>query len=270
MRVQWIDIVKGIGILLVCLGHSRLGSVGPLASWINSFHMPLFFIMAGLCFDEGRYQSLKGYVWRKCRVLAYPYFMLSLFVATIMTLLCWGSGVNYFDTILVRVFPGQTISGLWFVRVLFFVEISYALLIPVLQWGRVAVVILLAVTGFLLPQIHDLLRLNTICLSLLFYGVGCLFRPYVSCMLKPGKQLCMLLVVSCTHWGYLASKGFPVSSYGDFSFHYSPPLIVLLAMGGTLEISFVAQQFASVKWLSTAFAWLGRNSLLLLVLHPNM
>ena len=124
MRVQWIDIVKGIGILLVCLGHSRLGSVGPLASWINSFHMPLFFIMAGLCFDEGRYQSLKGYVWRKCRVLAYPYFMLSLFVATIMTLLCWGSGVNYFDTILVRVFPGQTISGLWFVRVLFFVEIS--------------------------------------------------------------------------------------------------------------------------------------------------
>ena len=41
-RISYIDMAKGIGIILVVLGHSIFPSEN-LTTWIYSFHMPLFF-----------------------------------------------------------------------------------------------------------------------------------------------------------------------------------------------------------------------------------
>lgn len=48
-RVQWVDIVKGIAILSMIMGHSLTGAPGEtlLSLLIYSFHMPIFFIMSG-------------------------------------------------------------------------------------------------------------------------------------------------------------------------------------------------------------------------------
>ena len=50
-----IDILKGIGMLLVIIGHS--GCPWPFYPAIYAFHMPLFFIVSGLFF------STKMSVW---------------------------------------------------------------------------------------------------------------------------------------------------------------------------------------------------------------
>ena len=57
VRKDWVDIARGIGIILVVYGHALRGHF-PLPhrpSWassqdaiIYSFHMPLFFVLAGL------------------------------------------------------------------------------------------------------------------------------------------------------------------------------------------------------------------------------
>ena len=44
MRSNFIDIVKGIGIFLVVLGHQNT----ILTQEIYSFHMPLFFFLSGI------------------------------------------------------------------------------------------------------------------------------------------------------------------------------------------------------------------------------
>ena len=44
-REHWIDALKGIGIILVVIGHVSLGN--NLVKWIYSFHMPLFFALSG-------------------------------------------------------------------------------------------------------------------------------------------------------------------------------------------------------------------------------
>lgn len=49
-RINYIDIAKGIGILLVVLGHGY-SNINPVYCWINSFHMPLFFILTGVLFS---------------------------------------------------------------------------------------------------------------------------------------------------------------------------------------------------------------------------
>jgi fucose 4-O-acetylase-like acetyltransferase len=47
-RIETIDIAKGIGILLVVLGHNDFGYVSPFGyKLIYSFHMPLFFFLSG-------------------------------------------------------------------------------------------------------------------------------------------------------------------------------------------------------------------------------
>ena len=44
-----IDILKGIGMVLVIIGHT--GCIWPFYPAINAFHMPMFFIVSGLFFS---------------------------------------------------------------------------------------------------------------------------------------------------------------------------------------------------------------------------
>ena len=43
-RIGWVDTAKGIGLLLVIIGHLPIPLV-PV--WIYTFHMPLFFFLSG-------------------------------------------------------------------------------------------------------------------------------------------------------------------------------------------------------------------------------
>lgn len=58
-RIEWIDIAKGIGMLLVIFGHFGMSPKGKeIISFVkSSFHMPLFFFISGLFFKES--ESLK-------------------------------------------------------------------------------------------------------------------------------------------------------------------------------------------------------------------
>lgn len=40
-RLSWLDVLKGIGIILVVMGHIYSNSI--IFNWLYSFHMPLFF-----------------------------------------------------------------------------------------------------------------------------------------------------------------------------------------------------------------------------------
>jgi len=54
-RVLYIDIAKGIGILLVVLAHNDLSGYHPyLHRFIYAFHMPLFFFLSGIFFKPER------------------------------------------------------------------------------------------------------------------------------------------------------------------------------------------------------------------------
>lgn len=51
-RQRDIDALKGFGILLVVLGHVNPGFY--IEKWIYSFHMFLFFFLAGITFSKKR------------------------------------------------------------------------------------------------------------------------------------------------------------------------------------------------------------------------
>lgn len=71
------DIVKGIAIICVVVGHAPTPSFLKVA--IYGFHMPLFFIIAGMLYDKSKWEKLGFFSLIKKRAVSYlfPYFILS-------------------------------------------------------------------------------------------------------------------------------------------------------------------------------------------------
>ena len=70
-RILWVDIAKGIGILLVLIGHVSQNSY--ISSFIYSFHIPLFFIISGYL-----YKNKKNYIRNKTTTILIPYLFFSI------------------------------------------------------------------------------------------------------------------------------------------------------------------------------------------------
>lgn len=73
-RLDWIDIAKGIAIILVIVGHT-VPNPSPLRHAIFSFHMPVFFILAGYTFRPKPWGELLG---GSVSRLLVPYLILAL------------------------------------------------------------------------------------------------------------------------------------------------------------------------------------------------
>ena len=70
---DFLDAMKGMGILLVVLGHVSL--IEPLNTVIYAFHMPLFFFISGFLFFSSRKEH---FAVRRVKSLLTPYFVFSL------------------------------------------------------------------------------------------------------------------------------------------------------------------------------------------------
>ena len=99
-RVVWIDELKGLGISLVVLGH-MVASAETLASgetekilerifnYVYSFHIPLFFVLAGLTFRIGRGGKTEWWRFAKKKFLRLmvPYFIWGMFSAALYVIM---------------------------------------------------------------------------------------------------------------------------------------------------------------------------------------
>ena len=80
-RNRWLDIAKGIAIILMVAGHTPIPSV--MSHFIYAFHMPLFFISSGLVSNYEKY-SLVDYIKHKSYTLLLPFVCYSTIVAFLM------------------------------------------------------------------------------------------------------------------------------------------------------------------------------------------
>ena len=88
-RLEWLDLARGLGVILVVLGHvlsglTRAGQFpdGPLATWteyaLYTFHMPLFFFLTGLNVPHSLQRGATSFLAAKGWTIAYPYVLWSL------------------------------------------------------------------------------------------------------------------------------------------------------------------------------------------------
>lgn len=131
-RVEWIDVAKGVGIVLVSFGHLRNGdgesvwlpTLDAPIDAIYLFHMPLFFLLGGLTFS--RRGGFKAFLARKAKTLLVPYYVFSLYFlakpfaillipsmrATFQTSHDYGIAHQFLDVLVMG-------NGLWFLMAFF-------------------------------------------------------------------------------------------------------------------------------------------------------
>lgn len=132
-RQPWVDIAKGLGILLVVLGHairglfsahiaSPDGWVGMLDEWIYSFHMPLFFFLSGL-FLERAVNRPNAFISR-AQSIVYPYILWSIIQTSAQMAFSSqaNASVDIYDILNIAIYP---IAQFWFLYVLFIIQITY-------------------------------------------------------------------------------------------------------------------------------------------------
>lgn len=179
-RKNVIDILKGIGIFLMVFDHVGWGSV--IHTYIQSFHMPLFFIVSGYLWHE---KPLTICVKKRIQKLLVPYILYGLFYLIPWKL--WNQfGLVYSDyresILAVLFFPNNNVgmsmvSPLWFLICMFWTDILYSLVNKIVnrKWIKCIVIAIIAIIGTFFSSL-DLsmlpLSIEPVATALVFYFVG--------------------------------------------------------------------------------------------------
>ena len=94
-RLDYLDMAKGLGMILVLIGHLQGDSIftfspyiHPLCVYIFSFHMPMFFIISGilLAIKNDEIRPFKEVATSRFRGIMIPYFWFSFFYLLVVVI----------------------------------------------------------------------------------------------------------------------------------------------------------------------------------------
>ena len=147
-RIEWIDMAKGYGIILVLIGHLNIPIITPL---LYTFHIPLFFFLSGYVLKTD--YSFKSYLSKKIQKIIIPYFFLMIPMIFANLLFEYGSpfSFNNLQTETCQFLIQERHTAIWFLSCLFVLNILiYPILkIPdiIIQYG---LVFFISILGLLL------------------------------------------------------------------------------------------------------------------------
>jgi fucose 4-O-acetylase-like acetyltransferase len=286
-RINDIDVARGIGILLVVLGHNDLAAVLPfLHKFIFSFHMPLFFFLSGYFLNTMTPFGI--FVKKRFNALLKPFFF-TLFMIYFLSISF--DKMNFANAI-TRIVKSMYGTGtylewiqLWFLPHLFVVSIYAYLFYKIvgrinsrwIRWGILLVSLFVAILNlriffpfsltvfgksyklFGLPYSLDL-----VVLSGFFFMLGSEARTLRIEGLY--DNIVFLLVTGAA----LVLMNIFLSPMIDLNNRLYDSFVVstLEAVTGILFVFALSRQIdLHIPWLSNLFQYLGRITLIILILH---
>ncbi len=174
-----IDLLKGFGIFLMVFDHVGWGML--VHTYIQSFHMPLFFIVSGFLWKEG--QTTKEVSLKKSKVALKPYvfFALSYYILLIIAVLCGLSDRNLILSLRAIILIPTDMDyipfapALWFLPCFYLSNVVYSIIRN--RFGkRVWVpIVIIAIIGMSFSSISEVMLPFTIepfAVALLFMYLG--------------------------------------------------------------------------------------------------
>lgn len=266
-RIEWVDIAKGIGIILVILGHSvQFG--GTVHNLIFSFHMPLFFILSGVVY---RFRDNRTFLNKKLKGLLVPYIIFSIIGLVIsMIIPSWRSGLSI-RAILKDIYCANpnavNVSSIWFLVCLFIVSMAFNFIQKYNKKSQciiVGVCFILGVTyskmisvWTFLPEGRLPFNIDTSLIALTFFAIGAWLRNYVVDR-KVFIISCVTFVVSFLFNGRVNLHGLTFNN---------PVLYIMESISGTVIVIFLCSYIlvkARRQVVIGLIEWLGRHTLIIL------
>lgn len=266
-RNTTLDVLRGFAIFYVIFGH--IIHIEDVRTFIWAFHMPLFFFISGLLFDENNYIGTSDFLKKKAKSILLPYVLFYL-----MTLLYWiaierhtrGGDVSIGSQLLGLVYGTYDMKymmfngALWFLPCLFTTQVIYWFLCVIkskaLRLFAIIVVLLAGLTcehyGIELPW-----GLRTACNAVFFFGIACMWKERFKKIESLKKCYLSLWFVIGTSLQVIV---IPISAYsinrlnfGDF-YCYMP--IAFIGITTYYALSSIIKS-------NNILEWLGINSLVL-------
>ncbi|QUS39595.1 acyltransferase [Tardiphaga alba] len=136
-RQVWIDYARGIGVILVVFGHvlgglfsAHLFPDETLTRWMSytlyTFHMPLFFFLAGLNVQHSLRHGTRSFLASKAWTIAYPYVLWSLIQGGVIMVMARDANVPILPSDLAAIWY-RPIGQFWFLYALMICHIVAAL-----------------------------------------------------------------------------------------------------------------------------------------------
>lgn len=260
-RMAWIDIARGLGIILVVYGHVLRGNVLAVepTGWaarqdlvIYAFHMPLFFMLAGLFLwqsvGKGKLRFTKDRWWQ----MIYPYLLWS--VVTALTELAFAQWVNtpisWNDLLFIPINP---IEQYWFLYALLIAQ-----MIAVLVYPRKWLLVLAGIAGLSavpLPIGPWILSGALVHLPYVIFGVLC------AAVLQSQVQASMARAAMMATGGWIVFALLELNPVAEGVQAY------LLGLSGCLGTIGVAAVMANSAMLAPPLVQLGQASLAIYLSH---
>lgn len=259
-RILWIDGAKGIAILLVVLAHVWRGlrDAGML-DWtaayatadftIYAFHMPAFFLLAGLTTPYSLRKGAPSFLRSKVATVAYPYFVWSLIQGVIMVALARvTNGKVTFDNLLA--IPYRPMAQFWFLYILFLLQVAIAIFKP-------RMLLLLSIVSFFAAQF--LFKYDTMAFNIghfaLFFAAGAALSDRL-----------LVLPTRLPAWSAATAFALFAFAYHFTTLYYLNIVVLPLALAGCLLVAWSAAAAAPTA-IGNTLGKLGQYSMSIYVMH---
>lgn len=258
-RIEWIDICKGLGIFLVVIGHTGIAKASQTAyDWIYSFHMPFFYMISGLVFNETKYDTFGKYIKRRLKTLVIPFFILNTILFGIAKVL----DLYNIQPPIHELFTG--VLAMYFLRVLFILEIYYFFInkfFKTYYLKLIAVVILISLSSYINKNYHTgYLWYIMPGIPLLYYSLGNILKNCIKIYAANIKiyNLIILIILSLTFSLCI------ISANVDFIFRD-----IILAISGIITLLSIGLIVSKTPYhcIKDSITYIGMNTLVIVAFH---
>lgn len=270
-RIEWIDIAKGMGMLLVIFGHALpYGSIP--CNLIFAFHMPLFFILSGMVYKE---VTIKELLVKRSHSLLLPYILfciLGILIALIMRELS-------INAIIADMYYGNPehiyVSSVWFLVALFGVVLLFSFIRKIKKKNlQYAVLIFFIGIGFVYGYLYTHGRLNlrlpldldVVPMAVGFFAFGFYMKTYLINITEKFKNSNILISVSAIFVVGLLFVGVAILNHSvnlhGITYHNPIFYIIESLLGSLVLILFCCR--IEERMVVKPLIWIGKNTIYLL------
>lgn len=270
-RLEWVDVARGIGIVLVVFGHVWRGlwqadilrdpaMYSGVDAAIYLFHMPLFFLVSGMFFERSILRDgVSASIFKRCETLLYPLLIWSWILAGFLLLAGSFTTRDALTPMEALLFPFPPKDIFWFLWALFLIQIVCMLLVRVSTSILAAILVLSFAIALVQPMVPGTDLLGGAAANLPFFLFGVLLAR---------RELFGLRQVAST--GYFGAGVFVISLVGAVAFGLQPaPFGTLLSLIATLGFCAMIYGFAPSipSRAMMVVTYLGATSMAIYVMH---
>lgn len=265
-RIDWIDYAKGLGIILMVMGHYQYLN-SDINKWIFSFHMPLFFLISGFLTSSRNIECGK-YIIKRFKLLFIPFFLFGFITYLLSFIIGKGYPIQEF---ILNIFNNRG-AGMWFLHTLFLVNIMYLILYRLSKLKKFILWIILIVTSYFSSKynIHLPLRAEVIPICLSFFLLGDILKPEILKLEKLNNYALytfaiLSLITNIILVSYSNRMDIAENRTGGY-------LFIITAITGIIPILSLSLILARLKsycrYIKNILKFCSINAIIILIFHP--